>query len=690
MSALTQPQQTAVNNLRAWVEKVFAETISDNRLKATLVAEALDQYGIASATLARVLGLDAASLAAFLAQRIAPGEVFEMETEDGIEAAPYLQFSKVKRQLQAEKTALQFQYRGAMGDEWLTNLLALKLVQNGIYDINDFARKNRVLNLPVDTPLVLEYNFDSQPTGRILYRWFEPDPGWGNRGKFEVAIDPAYVQWYAVGDESPRPWTNRALSLETEYRDYYYNKSTGRRLDLFSSFPEDTIYIDETGHGATYFLVKFPANGPAIFYASLVVPESWWQQVAPLLSIVAMALTYGGAASWLGGTVLGADAAAAYPALANATGKLMISTVLSGGDVAQAATKFVSGFAGGYFGDVLGTGLDSAAIGTIADSVISTAIEGGDIRAAALQTIAQLGIAKMDDFLSVDTGFENTFDPSFDPGLDVSFDPGVSFDSFDGIDMPGEWGTLADLGINADAFAFSDWLSVNEDAFADIGFNVDTVAIDAGGNLYLGDGYYVEMSPDAYAQSFFTDVSGNVYAPDNTLLISSADALQMSEDELSAKLYQDWQGNQGAVRNSQTPPAARPDAIPPAASQTKIPNIGDMASTFQKILSVGASIVAQIRQIKAGTYSPTYSAYPGGIPRIQTVGVPVTQPNGSTITNNGNGTQTIRYPDGRTDVIQTSYTGAASSGSLFGLSSNTLLIAGGIGLAALLIAKRKG
>jgi NAD(P)H-flavin reductase len=34
--------------------------------------------------------------------------------------------------------------------------------------------------------------------------------------------------------------------------------------------------------------------------------------------------------------------------------------------------------------------------------------------------------------------------------------------------------------------------------------------------------------------------------------------------------------------------------------------------------------------------------------------------------------------------------GAAGSGSLFGLSSNTLLIAGGIGLAALLIAKRKG
>lgn len=681
MSALTEPQQIAVNNLRAWVDRIFAETISDNRLKATLVSESLDKYGIASATLARVMGLDAASLAAFLAQRIASGEIYQMDTEGGIESAPYLQFSKVKRQLLAEKAALKFQYRGAMGDEWLTNLLAVKLVQNGIHDINDFARKNRVINLPVETPLVVEYDLDSQPTGRILYRWFELDPGWGNRGRFEVAIDPANVQWFATGDESPRPWTNRALSLETEYRDYYYNKATGQRLDLFSSYPEDTIYIDETGHGASYFLVKFPADGPPIFYASLVVPESWWQQVAPLLSIVAMALTYGGAAAWLGGAVLGAETAAAYPVLANATGKLIISTALSGGDVAQAATKLAAGFAGGYFGDVLGTGLDSAAIGAVANSVISTAIEGGDIRMAAAQTIAQLGIAKMDDFF--------TDDYAFDPGLDVGYSPDTGFDFMTDVSFPDEWGTLEDLGINADAFAFSDWLSNNEGLFIEAGFDVDSISVDMSGNLYLADGYYVEMAPEIYADSFYVDQTGNVYAPDNTLVINSSDALAMTEGELSAKLYQDWQGNQGAVRDAAPAPAVRPDSIPPAASQTKIPSINDVASTFDKLLSVGAKIVQTIRQIKTGSYTPVYSQYPGGIPRVQAVGVPVQQSNGSTITNNGNGTQTIRYPDGRTDVIQTSYAGVSGGGSLFGLSSNTLLIAGGLGLAALLIAKRK-
>ena len=153
MSALTTPQAAALAQLRAWTEKIFAETISDNRLKASLVSEALDQYGIASATLARVMGLDAASLAAFLAQRIAPGEVYEMQTEYGIRSAPYLQFSKIRRQLNAEKAALNIQYSGAMGDEWLTNHLAIILIANGLQSIMDLQPVFAVASVPVNAPL---------------------------------------------------------------------------------------------------------------------------------------------------------------------------------------------------------------------------------------------------------------------------------------------------------------------------------------------------------------------------------------------------------------------------------------------------------------------------------------------------------------------------------------------------------
>ena len=467
------------------------------------------------------------------------------------------------------------------------------------------------------------------------------------------------------------PYANRAMQIESDHLLHYVNAKTGQRINYFSQFPGDTIAEDKTGAGTTYFRVKFTADGLPIYYSSLSPDESFFSQIAPVLSVLAMAAGFAGVSQMIGNAVLGANAAA-YPALANTVGKIVMSSVLLGGDVSKALISSLGSYAGQYVGMIT----ESAAIGELATSAITAAATGGNVALSIAQTAASLGIKQMDDFF--------TDDPGFDPAIDVSYDPTVD------ISMPGEWGTLADLGINADAFEFSDWLSANEGAFINVGFDVDSIAVDAGGNLYLGDGYYVELASNAYAESFYTDASGNVYAPDNTLLISSDDALSMTEGELSAKIYENWQGNQGAVRDSAAPPAGRPDSIPPAASQTKIPNIGDAASAFERIMKVAASIVQTARQIRAGTYSPTYSAYPGGIPRIQTVGVPVSQPNGSTITNNGNGTQTIRYPDGRTDVVQTSYMGAAGSGSLFGLSSNTLLIAGGIGLAALLIAKRKG
>jgi hypothetical protein len=671
MSALTTPQTSALAQLRAWVEKVFAETISDNRLKASLVSEALEQYGIASATLARAMGLDAASLAAFLAQRIAPGEVFEMETEYGIRSAPYLQFSKVRRQLNAEKAALGIQYSGAMGDEWLTNHLAVILINNGLQSAMDLSPVFATVDIRAGDPLRRGADDWGRLTGQYFYDVKAEDPGQGFITLYSVAVDPSNVTEYASGDGSAEPHAAQSQRVTSDHLLYYANAKTGQRIDYFSQFPGDTIAEDKTGEGTTYYRVKFTDDGIPIYFSSFAPHESFFAQIAPVLSILAMAAGFAGVSQLIGNAVMGANAAA-YPSLANTIGKVIMSTALSGGDVAKAALNAL----GGYAGQALGGIVDSAAFGEIAGAAITAAATGGNVGLSVAQTAASLGIKQMDDFF--------TDDPGFDPALDVSFDPGAE------ISMPGEWGTLADLGINANAFEFSDWLSANEGAFINVGFDVDSIAVDAGGNLYLGDGYYVELASDAYAGSFYTDASGNVYAPDNTLLVNSDDALAMTEGELSAKLYENWQGNQGAVRDSAAPPAGRPDSIPPAASQTKIPTIGDAASAFDRILKTAAGIVQTVRQIRAGGYTPPYSAYPAGIPRIQTVGVPVNQPNGSTITNNGNGTQTIRYPDGRTDVVQTSYTSAAGSGSLFGLSGNTLLIAGGLGLAALLIAKRKG
>ena len=214
--------------------------------------------------------------------------------------------------------------------------------------------------------------------------------------------------------------------------------------------------------------------------------------------------------------------------------------------------------------------------------------------------------------------------------------------------------------------------------------------MDASGNLFFADGQYVEMSPDVYADSFYADDAGNIRSPDNAVILSASDAQSMNDAQIAGAIYQDWQSKQGAVVGSQQAPNGRPDVIPPPASQTKIPTMLDYVAAFDKLLGTAAGIYSKIRAIGNGAYSSLPNVYPGGIPRVQAVGVPVAQPDGSTITNNGNGTQTIRRPNGATDTIRTTYSGVSNAGGfLAGVSTQTLLIGGAVLLGALLISKRR-
>ena len=75
------------------------------------------------------------------------------------------------------------------------------------------------------------------------------------------------------------------------------------------------------------------------------------------------------------------------------------------------------------------------------------------------------------------------------------------------------------------------------------------------------------------------------------------------------------------------------------------------------------------------------------------VGVPVRRPDGSTVVNNGNGTQTVRYADGRVQTMPATYTsgglGANYGASLIpGVPNTALFIGGGLLLAAVLFARR--
>lgn len=671
MSALTAPAAAALANLKSWAERILAEPATDSRLKATLLAESLDRYGIASATLARVLGADPAGLATFLATRIAPGETFYMDAEGGTLAAPYLAFAKVRRQLEAEKSAFQLVYRGAMDDNWLTARLAVMLAQNGIADILDFAVRNVIVTVPAGAQLLREYRNlgdATEWTGQYLYPINVDQTDYEHPRSFVVPRD-LVSEGMIEGN-----WAGFLRSeqvIDTGVVDYYFNKSTNQRLDYFSDQRGDVIAIEPTGDGTTLFRVKFTAENIPVFFSQKAYNESILEQFIPVLGILAMAATAGGASGWIGGSILGAETAAAFPVVADALGRMVIATVATGGDVAGAATKFASTLAGGYFGDVIGTGLDSAAIGAVSQAVIESAINGGDVRMAALQSLATLGIAKMDDWMDdfpIDAGV-------IDAG---TIDIGTSFD-----DMIG----LADLGIDPDTFVFSDWMTGNEEFLFDQGISLDSLAVDTSGNLFLADGQFVELAPDVYGASYYVDSDGNIRAPNNALVIDASDASQMSEQDLATAIYSDWNSNQETLTNSMEAAPGRPDSIPPPADRTKVPGIVDYAKAFETVLGVAVRAYTQIRAVSNGTYRPPTTAYPNGIPRVQAVGVPVVQADGSTITNNGNGTQTIRRADGSTDVVRTAYTGA--SGSLFGgISNQTLMIGGAVLLGALILSKR--
>ncbi|NDG02991.1 MAG: hypothetical protein EB119_07325, partial [Synechococcaceae bacterium WBB_34_004] len=118
-------------------------------------------------------------------------------------------------------------------------------------------------------------------------------------------------------------------------------------------------------------------------------------------------------------------------------------------------------------------------------------------------------------------------------------------------------------------------------------------------------------------------------------------------------------------------------------------------SWFKSITSYS---LAKEQLQKTGRYTPPYGTNPAGTAYSQVPGVPIPRADGSIVTNNGNGTQTVVYPNGQVKTVPVSVNPAQISGGQFtgatgalipGVSNQTLLIAG-VGLVAVaLLARRK-
>lgn len=116
----------------------------------------------------------------------------------------------------------------------------------------------------------------------------------------------------------------------------------------------------------------------------------------------------------------------------------------------------------------------------------------------------------------------------------------------------------------------------------------------------------------------------------------------------------------------------------------------DATKVLDAIGKLSAQLKSTLNAVKTGTYKPPAgSTSTTGTPRNTPVGVPITLPDGRVIVNNGNGTQTIRNPDGTTATVSSSYAGVSGGGLLPGVSNQALLIGGAILVGAVLLARRR-
>jgi len=484
-----------------------------------------------------------------------------------------------------------------------------------------------------------------------------PKPGQaGAEGEVDYVLAP-YDFWR---------WTvNGVTMFETPYPGYWFGDAIPLLHTDDGQFTAYAQWIDPPGVPIVILRRKTGRRG-LDFLRGIKIVGGFLISAAGLPAIIGQA-------------VLGAEVAAAYPALSNAIGTVATRTVLTGGDVENAVKSAATGFAGAEFGDFVGTAVDSDWIGAAAGAATEAALQGEDARKAVLTSLVTQGGTIVSDLFPGDPN-------DYDPGGYV-YIPEPEFEV-----TPIELGELSldDLGLSLDL----DEILSNLEFPDALTLPADAIIPDDLGTLYSVDGHVVEMSQEAYIASLYPDEAGNIRSFDNRILMTGDESIKYLEQpaELAAELRRRIEPLQGetSIPPLQVP-NLRPANIPPPAAQTKTPLI-DWAKTTDQLLKVAVSIGGSIKAIATGNFRPQYPVSPYGTARPP-VGVPVRQADGSTVVNNGNGTQTVRYADGRVVTMPSTYASAGAAGNygqtlIPGVPNTALLIGGGLVLAALLLSRR--
>ena len=472
-------------------------------------------------------------------------------------------------------------------------------------------------------------------------------------------------------DDPRNPWVDVVLEDGTVF-------SYGGTLFETTALPA-VIFGGSSDGKLVYWLKWADPPGVVIVYTSPVrSPGGFFDLLGDALRdlapLIGAAVTFGSLGPVLSAAIFGPATVAAYPVATAAFTNLTLQTALTGGDIEAAARSAAASLVGAEFGNVVGSGLDSAQIGKIAAAAATAAVQGGNVDQAVIRALINIGAQSVSDSNAI-----------YDYG-----EPDYTLPVFD----YGDYVTLDDIGVELDLIEINDILAINDDILDAADIDPSSLFPDEYGNLFLASGEYVELSDTVYVDSIYADAEGNIRAPDNNILIPSDEALNLTADQLSAEIARMMDENAGTTVATAPAPASRPAATPPAASQTKWPSITDATKVLDSIGKLAAQLRSTVTAVSTGTYRPPAgSTSTTGTPRNTPVGVPITLPDGRVVVNNGNGTQTIRTPDGRVTTVPSSYagsTGAGGAGGLLpGVSNQALLIGGAILVGAVLLARRR-
>jgi hypothetical protein len=381
-------------------------------------------------------------------------------------------------------------------------------------------------------------------------------------------------------------------------------------------------------------------------------------------------------------------------------GQAAFTAASTGGDLSQSLQTVLTNATGVYIDSTITDAFDSKLAGSVVRAATLASLNDKDVGQAVGLQLIPAGVGAAVGAITSGSTMNDTLFPTdefafgYDPNVDIfqNYVPTTG----DVIVSPG------DLGLDVA-------IAVNESGLIT---NLDPNALfpDDSGVLYNQMGEVVAYTTESYIQEIYYDRNNDVFlTPDNRPLITRQEAIdavtagaagcsstgaglngptdfcQTPEQSIAAKILSKVgpQAGQTVIPGPGT--NDRPAETPPAnPNGVKLPEAVGLAAAAEMITKSAANIWTIITQVSNGTYRPGQTN-PFGTLRPPVPGARVVNRDGSVTVNNGNGTQTVTYPNGASKTMSTA---AAGAGGFGGISTNTLLLAGA-GLAALLLLRRK-